>query len=233
MEQSAGNDTSLMGDQVRFQTTQWNLVQCSKDLSALDSLIRTYWKPLYFFVRQRGFDNEAAKDLVQSFLTAFLEREAFGKADPARGRFRTYLLACLENHLRDHARAAGSRNPKSGRDLLSLDFKSGELDYQKSRERQESPVLALNRAWARSLWAQSLSELRADPRHLEAFALYRNHEDLRTIAKKTGLSGAAVQSAISRLRKQLREILIRHIGETVSSEEDLRAELQEFVALLS
>lgn len=233
MDSSPENDTSLMGDQVRFQTTQWNLVKQSKDAAALDFLIRTYWKPLYFFVRQRGVDNESAKDLVQSFLTAFLERQSFEKADPSRGRFRTYLLACFENFLRDQNRAARSRRRKGLAEVLPFDFNSGELDYQRSRARQESPVLALNRAWARSLWEQSLAELRADPRHLEAFALYRNREDLRTVSKKTGLSVAAAQSAISRLRSQLREILVRHIGETVSSEEDLRAELSEFVTLLS
>ena len=233
MDQSAENDTSVMGDQVRFKTTQWNIVQCSKDAAALDYLIRTYWKPLYFFVRQRGVDNESAKDLVQSFLTSFLERKAFGKADPSRGRFRTYLLSCFENFLRDQNRAARSRKRTGGADLLCVDFTRGELDYQMSRARQESPVLAINRAWARSLWEQSLSELHADPRHLKAFELYRAHEDLRTISKKTGLSVSAAQSAISRLRRQLREILVRHIRGTVSSEEDLRAELHEFVNLLS
>lgn len=233
MEQTPEKDTSAMGDQVRFQTTRWNLVRGSKKPAALDFLVRTYWKPLYFFVRQRGADNETAKDLVQSFLTSFLEREAFGKADPARGRFRTYLLSCFRNFIRDQARADRSRAPGGGGRLLSLDFEKGELDYQKSRARQESPDRALNRAWARSLWEQSLSELHADPRHLEAFALYRDRESLRTIARKTGLSIAAAQSAITRLRKKLRQIIVGLIGETVSSEEDLREELREFVLLLA
>ena len=101
----SSKDTQMMGDQNRFPTTSWNLVRTAKKVEALDTLIQVYWKPLYFFVRQHGYDNETSKDMVQGFLTTLMQRDAFSKADPARGRFRTFLLAALSNFIKDCAKA--------------------------------------------------------------------------------------------------------------------------------
>ncbi|HZE97555.1 MAG TPA: sigma-70 family RNA polymerase sigma factor [Planctomycetota bacterium] len=227
------HDTSAMGDDVRFQTTSWNLVRSSKSLKALDALISIYWKPLYFFVRRRGFDNETAKDLVQDFLSVLLERHSFSKADPARGRFRTFLLASMSNFLKDHAKAASRVKRGGGMTFLSLDFERGESEYKLVVSVNETPETALNRGWARSLWDRAISELVADADHLMAFQLYLENIDTRTIAARTGLTEAAVNSCVHRLKHQLREIILGHIRETVSNEEELQAELAEFKSLLS
>lgn len=222
-----------MGEQVTFQTTRWSLVRAARDLAALDALISIYWKPLYFFVRQHGHDNETAKDVVQEFLTTLLERHALLKADPARGRFRTFLLVSLSNFLKDRAKSAGRLKRGAGKSILSLDFTQGETDYGLQAAKGEAPEALLNRAWARSLWERSLAELSAEPAHLEAFKLYLADADYKTIAEKTGLSETAASMAVHRLKARIREIVIGHIRETVSSEEELRAELAEFKALLS
>jgi RNA polymerase sigma factor (sigma-70 family) len=226
-------DTTAMGHQVGFQTTKWNLVQTARNVESLDALISIYWKPLYFFVRQHGYDNETSKDIVQDFLATLVERHSILKADPARGRFRTFLLTALANFLKDWAKAASRQKRGAGRPTLPLDFVQGETDYGLQAAKGDNPELVLNRAWARNLWERSLSELEGEPGHLEAFKLYLGGADYRTITERTGLSEGAATMAVRRLKARIKDIVIRHIRETVSSEEELAAEVAEFKSLLS
>jgi RNA polymerase sigma-70 factor (ECF subfamily) len=219
-------------DPANFKTTQWNLVRAANDGDALEALIRIYWKPLYFFVRRHGHDSEVAKDVVQAFLMDLMERRAIPRADPTRGRFRTFLRAAMMNFLKDWSKTAGRQKRKPERHLLSLDFRRGETDYRLQVAGGETPERVLDRAWARSLWDDALSQLVGERGHLEAFDLYLKNVDYPTIAAKTGLSEAAAKVAVHRMKSQLRELITRRIRETVASEEDLEAELGEFKSLL-
>ena len=91
----------------------------------------------------------------------------------------------------------------------------------------------LNRAWARSLGEDALSQLVGERAHLVAFDLYLKDADYPAIALKTGLSEAAAKVAVHRMKAQLRDLITRRIRETVTSREDLQAELAEFKSLLS
>lgn len=228
----ARNDTEMMGGRNSFQTTSWSLVRSVHNVQALDTLISIYWKPLYFFVRQKGNDNETAKDIVQEFLTTLLSKETLKKADASRGRFRTFLLAALENFMKDRLKFAAREKRGGGRKIVSLDFSSGESEYTLQVQSGESPETVLNRAWARSLWEDSLARLRGVPSHLEALKLYLSNSDYKDIAAKTGLSESAAKTAVHRLRGQLRDIITDHIRQTVSTEEDLRTEVSELMVLL-
>src|SRR5258708_14062886 len=94
----ARNDTEMMGGRNTFQTTSWSLVRSIHDVKALDTLISIYWKPLYFFVRQKGNDNETAKDIVQDFLTSLLSNQTLQKADATRGASPTFLRTSVRAH---------------------------------------------------------------------------------------------------------------------------------------
>jgi RNA polymerase sigma factor (sigma-70 family) len=120
------NDTRILGPNHEFDTTSWSLIRAVGDVQAFDTFVRIYWKPLYFFVRQHGADNETAKDIVQEFLTSMLERGSLTKADPARGRFRTFLLAALTNFMKDRQKAAARQKRGGAQTILSLDFADGE-----------------------------------------------------------------------------------------------------------
>lgn len=233
MNGPSANDTQMMGDRNRFPTTSWSLVQSSRNVQALDALIKVYWKPLYFFVRQKGYNNETSKDVVQSFLTSLMERDAFSKADPARGRFRTFLLTALSNFLKDCSKAETRLKRGGDRPLFSLDFVSGESEFGLEVARGDPPETVLNKAWARSLWKHSLAELQGDPAHLQAFRLYLKDADYKAICEATGLSESAAKSAVHRLKGQLRDIIVGHIKDTVTNEEELQTEVAEFMALLS
>src|SRR5262245_44515402 len=93
-----------------FPTTHWSVVLAAGDASsarareALETLCRVYWYPLYGYVRERGYAPAEAQDLTQDFFARFLERECFKQADPERGKFRTFLLTCLQRFIVSHWR---------------------------------------------------------------------------------------------------------------------------------
>jgi DNA-directed RNA polymerase specialized sigma24 family protein len=121
-----------------------------------------------------------------------------------------------------------------GQRPVSLDFSSVESEYSPQiASDEDSPEKVLNRAWARSLLDQALSEVKGAPAHVEAFHLYLDGQSYETISEKAGLSETAAKVAVHRLRGKLRKILIDRIAETVANEDDLNAELSEFVDLLS
>ena len=225
-------DTDILGHRISFQKTSWDLVRAARNAEALDGLIRMYWKPLYFFVRQKGYDNETAKDLVQDFLTAALEHGTLSKADPARGRFRTFLLASLSNFIKDWNRASARLKRGGGHALLSLDFEGGEQEYSRETATEETPEALFHRAWARGLLAQCISELKGKPAHLRAFELLMGGTSYDEICRETGLNESAAKTAVHRLRQQLRQLLLGYMGRPAADDGDSERALGEFASYL-
>src|SRR6266436_2707050 len=118
-----------------FPSTHWSMVlnagagSASVARDALEKLCRVYWYPLYGFIRRQGRSPEDAQDLTQQFFAQFLEHESFKQADQERGRFRTFLLACLKHFLVSDWRKATAAK-RSGGPLLSLDEEEAEQRYQ-------------------------------------------------------------------------------------------------------
>ena len=225
--------TTVFGNDAAFKTTSWGLVRSSRSLKALDSLVSIYWKPLYFYVRRRGYDNETAKDLVQGFFSTMIERGALTKADPARGKFRTFLLAALVNFIKDCSKGSSRLKRGGGQSIQSLDFAQGEAEFAVDVSGGEPPEKELDRDWARCVWKLALTELKGEPAHLEAFKLYLDDADYSSISAKTGLSEGAAKTAVHRLKGQLREIIVGHIESTLTGDADLGEEIGEFMELLS
>ncbi len=217
----------------RFPNTPWNLVRHFSDAEVLNDLYKIYWKPLFFFVRRRGYDRHASEDIVQEFLTRLFERSAFKQADPARGRFRTWLLAALENFLKDWNKSA--TRAKRGRGVLplSLDFEAVESKYQVDVPVEASPEDALNREWARSLLESAIEGMEAAPSHVLALRMRLNGDGFAEIAAATGLAPAAARTATHRLRPLLRGVLEARIRATVSNAEEFKAELNELFSQVS
>jgi DNA-directed RNA polymerase specialized sigma24 family protein len=111
--------SSLGDDQYRFHTTQWSVVLLSAQSqvlgsqAALSELYRIYRYPLYAYVRRRGYAPEEAQDLTQGFFLHLLEHKTLGRADPLRGKFRSFLLGSLQNYLL--ARRSGLARPEARR----------------------------------------------------------------------------------------------------------------------
>ena len=119
-----------------FATTQWSVVLAAgattsaESREALEQLCRAYWFPLYAYLRRRGHSSHDAQDLVQDCLTHLIERRAFRSVDPDKGRFRSFLIACLNHCVAD----AGDRNRAQkrggGTALLALDEAQADQLYQ-------------------------------------------------------------------------------------------------------
>src|SRR5437016_8202666 len=111
---------------VAFVTTQWSVVLTAQGQSAaadeaLEKLCRTYWWPLYGFVRRNGYNPEEAQDLTQGFFALFLERRDLDVVRREKGRLRSYLLVSLKNFLGKARRRDMAVKREEGRPLVSLE----------------------------------------------------------------------------------------------------------------
>ena len=112
---------------MRFRTTQWDLVFNSGDTGslqhdrALAELCGLYWYPLYTFARYKGFSEDDAQDLTQSFFLHLLEKKALKRVEPHKGRFRSFLLASFQNHISGYRQRIGAAKRGGGRQFIPLD----------------------------------------------------------------------------------------------------------------
>ena len=145
-----------------FTTTHWSVVLSAVDArapgapEALAQLCRTYWYPLYAFIRRKGYDCHDAEDLTQSFLVRLTTSDFIQKADPERGRFRSYLLTALNRFVVDEWRTANRQRRGGGQILLSLDAATAEDRYVREPSDLGSPERLYERRWATTLIEQAL-----------------------------------------------------------------------------
>jgi RNA polymerase sigma factor (sigma-70 family) len=234
----------------RFVTTRWTLVAAAAADSsdpqrqeALGDLCQAYWPPLYAFLRRRGHSPEDAQDLTQGFFARVLERRDFRAADPARGRFRSFLLSALQHYaINEHERASTVK--RGGRvQRLSLDFEEVERTYVLEARHDDSPDRVFNRKWAAISLDRALARLR-DECHTSgkgalADALLPYLTDTgqlpayRTVAEQLGLTEGATKVAVHRLRQRFGAILRLEIAETVLAPADVDDEVRELIRALS
>lgn len=195
-------ETSIGGENVRFQPTPWSRV-LRGDAESLERLLAVYWKPIYFFIRRRGHDIESAKDLTQDFWATMLDRAALAKADPNRGKFRTFLLAALGNFLIDDARR------KKGKPLA--------VDVANLEVPEGAPEDVFNRGWARTILEEALARL--DPPYRDAVKRHLAGEKL----------GDEARNHVHRGRAKLRDLVVSRIREGLDDPTQLDAEVAEFL----
>jgi RNA polymerase sigma factor (sigma-70 family) len=231
------------GRRGRFATTRWSVVLAAgADTSspgvheALATLCETYWYPLYAFLRSRGYGELDAQDHTQAFFARLLEKHVIRHADPARGRFRWFLLASLKNFVANERdrEIAGKRG---GRVLLvSLEIESAEGRFQMEPPSDETPERVFDRRWALTLLDRVMSRLKAEtersgkPSQFDRLKTYLtdDHPQLSyaQTASDLGTSDGAVKVAVHRLRKRFRDLVRDEIAQTVSSPEEIEDELR-------
>src|ERR1700685_2027584 len=167
----------------RFPTTRWTLVvaasapQAKEARSALVSLCEGYWYPLYAYVRRRGYQADQAQDLTQEFFIRVLEGRYLDRADPEKGRFRSFLLTSLKFFVADEE-DRGRALKRGGGVLVPLEFSSGEERYQREPTHDETPERIFERRWALSLLDRVVERLRNEfvhhgqPEHFERLKLF-------------------------------------------------------------
>jgi RNA polymerase sigma-70 factor (ECF subfamily) len=231
-----------------FPATRWSLVAAAGvdgrgDSGALAWLCERYWFPLFAYVRGKGHSPEDAEDLVQGFFAKLLEENLVERADGGRGRFRSFLLGCMNHFLLHDWRDAQRLKRGGGVARIALDSQDAEARLARDLPGQQSPETEYDRAWALTLLdrvaAQVQVECDADGNAgrfavLECFLHGARAEmSLAAAAERLSVSLPAMKSIVHRLRKRFRERLMAEIRETVTSEDEVAAELQHLFASLS
>lgn len=229
----------------RFNTTQWSVVlgaQGTGDAAraALESLCRTYRPPVLAYISSRGYRSDVAEDLTQSFFTRFLERADYSDADPARGRFRGYLLTSIKHFLINSAAEAG-RVKRGGRiQFESIDCNGNDGDGLPADG--ANPEDVFERAWALVVLDSALRRLRNEAQlagrgelfdHLRDFMAEPPDEaDYARVAAALNLRRNTVAVSVHRLRQRLRALVREEVAQTAADRSALDIELRELRSAL-
>jgi len=232
-----------------FNTTHWSVVLSAQgDTStqasdALAKLCRTYWWPLYAFVRRRGHSPHDAQDLTQEFFARLLEKNYLGAVDPRKGKFRSFLLAALEHFLAKEWRRAHAQKRGGEFTFISINDETAEQPYLQISSQEHSPERIFEQQWATTLLNQATTRLREEfaesgkEELFEAIKVFltgeRKAASYVELAAKLGTTEAALKMAVSRLRQRYGELLRAEIANTVSSTKEVDEELRSLVAALS
>jgi RNA polymerase sigma-70 factor (ECF subfamily) len=232
-----------------FATTHWSVVlragtdEAADASTALDRLCRQYWRPLYYFVRRRGYNEQDAQDLTQGFFSRLLEKHMLSAVDRGRGRFRTFLLTSLENYLANEWDKARRQKRGGDRQFIPLDDTGeAEAGYQQLPTDMATPDQLYDRRWAQALLEAVLHRLRQEfggTDHTGKFEVLkeflfgdRGETSYAEAAARLGLSEAATKSAIYRLRQRYGELFAEEIAATVERPEDVDDEIRHLLAAL-
>jgi len=240
-----GNDPSPRS----FVTTHWSVVLTAgwgasgEADAALERLCRTYWWPLYAFIRRRGHEPHDAQDLTQEFFARLLARDFLRAVDRSKGKFRSFLLAALEHFLANDWRRVNAQKRGGGLTFISLDDTSTENRYQQLASPALSPERVFEQQWAITLLDQTISRLREEFVSAGKEALFAELKIFLTGEKRAGgyaelamklqTTEAALKMSVSRMRQRYGELLRAEIASTVSSPEEVEEELRALFAALN
>ena len=232
----------------QFATTHWSVVLAAGErelpqaAQALEKLCRTYWYPLYVYVRRQGNSPEDAQDLTQDFFSRLLEKNYLAKADRDRGKFRTFLLGSLKNFLVNEWKRAGRLKRGGGVEFVSIDANVAEDRYATEPSDESNPDAAYEQRWAVTLIEQVLAALRQEFNAADKARLFEELKgfiwgDKSTasyveIAGHLNLTEGTVKVAVHRLRQRFRELLRAEVAHTVARPEDIDGELRHLIAVV-
>jgi RNA polymerase sigma factor (sigma-70 family) len=228
----------------RFATTRWSLVAAAKDPAArqaLAELCELYWYPVYAFVRRRGNSAADAGDLTQGFVARLIETAGIARADPDKGRFRSYLLGAVRHFLANEQDRAAARKRGGGRAIGSLDLADAERRYAAEPADDRTPEQLFERRWALTLLDGVLAGLRSEYAAAGQELMFDRLKSSLTgegapyseAAAALGMTEGAVKIAAHRLRRRYRDRLRTAIAETVATPDDVEAEIRDLFTILS
>jgi DNA-directed RNA polymerase specialized sigma24 family protein len=234
--------------QRRFATTRWSLVIAAGSraepgaAAALAALCETYWFPVYAFVRRSGHSTQDAQDLTQAFFARMIEKNDVGTADPARGRFRAFLLTSVRNFLANQRDAAAAQKRGGGAVHIPIEFDDGERRYRLELPDHETPERLYERRWALSTLAAAMNLVAAEYQaadrrglfdHLKPFLAGVEPDSYVTLATELDTTEGALRVALHRLRRAYASALRSVVSETVESPSDVDEELRYLVRVVS
>lgn len=243
----AGVKESTQAGPVAFATTRWSVVVASQDESpgaeeALETLCRTYWKPLYAFVRRQGFNRDDARDLTQGFFALLLARRDLEAVRKEKGRFRSYLLTAFKHFLTSEWRRATAIKRGRGQKPIPLDDLEAEERIAMDTADRMTPELIYERKWASTVLERVLSRLKDEYRAAGNEAMFDALKQLlpdepgapsqSEIATQRGMTPNAVRQAFHRFRQRYQFLLRDEIAHTVASPGEVEDELRHLISVV-
>jgi RNA polymerase sigma factor (sigma-70 family) len=225
-----------------FPQTRWSVivrlrngVADAEGAKVLAELCEAYWYPLYTFARRAGHSPHDAEDLTQGFFACLLECDLFAKADPSRGRLRSFLLGSFKHFMSSEWRNANREKRGGGRGTLPIhELKAEEINAADDTF-DSNPELMFDRVWFHVLLDRALNHLEDEYRRRgraemfkrlqEFLAWNRRDVPLAEVARELGMSPGAVRVTILRMRTRFRDLIEREIAETVGTAAEAAAEL--------
>jgi RNA polymerase sigma-70 factor (ECF subfamily) len=232
-----------------FATTHWSVVLAAGQSAdaqaseALEELCRTYWYPLYAFVRRQGRSPEDAQDLTQGFFAHLLRKDFLSGVGPEKGRFRSFLLACLKHFLADEWEKARTAKRGGNSPETPLNLEGAEERYQLEACVEADAQNLYERRWALDLLDHVLNRLRHEAlasgreavfNELQGCLLGEHRtETYAQLGARLSLSETAVKVTVHRLRQRYRELLREQIAHTVTRPEEIDDEMRYLFEVVS
>ncbi|MDZ3822883.1 MAG: sigma-70 family RNA polymerase sigma factor [Pseudoxanthomonas sp.] len=222
---------------VRFATTRWSLIMDARGepeqaRRALEAICRNYRRPVLAFIRHRGHGPSEAEDLTQEFFARLLERRWDTQADPARGRFRAFLLTSLKHFLANARAASVAAKRGSGQAEVALD----DAGHALAAPDADTPDLVFERAWALTVIERAFERLREEAVQAGKLALLERLEpflgegaepaDYQRLGQTLGLRPNTVAVAVHRLRARLRELVRAELADQSDGPDAVEQELR-------
>jgi RNA polymerase sigma-70 factor (ECF subfamily) len=236
------DQSPLAGGVNRFQTTRWSVVLVSAQSQApgyreaLADLCKGYWYPLYAFIRPRGYSPEDTQDLVQGFFLHLIEYKTLSRVDRSKGKFRSFLLASLQNYLSNEADRGRCLKRGGKAEFVRIDLEEAEDRYELEPVDELTPEKIFDARWAMALLGEAMNRLKREYmvqgkestfRALRAFLDPINAKRLPSyeeVAAQLQVSVGSLKTQIHRLRKQYTATVREEISRTVSNSADVDAE---------
>ena len=236
-------DTAIGGRGGAFPSTRWTLILSSRESqdarkAALENLLGTYWKPLYFYVRRKGRQIEVAKDVIQGFYLHLLEHDFLSRLDPSKGRFRSYLRTAVDNYMANLHEQQSAQKRGGGAKTVSLDFDMAEKGLAESPSSAEA---AYDREWALSIMERALAALRKEfeegarrgPFDL-VLKFFQPGEppSYDDAARQSAMTLAQFKAFLHRARTRFRDLVRQQVAHTVQHPRDTDGEIADLMRTL-
>ena len=228
-------------DAAGFAATHWTLVlsaargsETPRAAAAMAELCRSYWYPLYAYVRRRNIDAHEAEDLTQEFFVRLIAKNYLADVDRRKGKFRAFLLAAIKHFLADEWDRSRAQKRGGGRVLVSLDGADADIRYRREPAHDLTPEKLYERQWAIAVLQKVLARLReeflAEGKamlfdRLEPFLAGERATTHAQAAAELKMTENAVKKAVHRLRRRFRQGLREEIAHTVASPEEIDEEI--------
>lgn len=232
-----------------FATTHWTVVLAAgrgdspQATEALEELCRTYWYPVYAFVRRHGHDPTDAQDLAQAFFADLLRRGSLSTARPERGRFRWFLLASVRHFLANEWDKAKAQKRGGDVKFISLEQAAAEKRYAQEPSHDLTPERIYERSWGVTVIQQVRHRLREEFQGLDKGPRFElldrllpgEERQLTTaeVASRLGLTEGSVRSEVHRLKRRFGEMLRAEVAHTVAAPADIDGEIQHLMEVVS